>query len=49
MPDAVAERFDFFLSRRGSVGAVVQEVDDVLGAAGCKEGAAAFRACPGNL
>jgi hypothetical protein len=48
MPDAVAERFDFFLSR-GSVAAVAQEVDDVLGAAGYKEGAAAFRACPGNL
>ena len=49
MPGAIAERFDFFLSRRGSVAAVAQEVDDVLGTAGYKEGAAAFRACPGNL
>jgi hypothetical protein len=30
MPGAVAERFDFFLSRRGSVAAVAQEVSDVL-------------------
>jgi tetratricopeptide (TPR) repeat protein len=30
---AVAERFDFFLSRRGSVAAVAQEVADVLAAA----------------
>src|SRR5271166_376926 len=33
MPGAVAERFDFFLSRRGSVAAVAQEVSDVLTAA----------------
>jgi hypothetical protein len=36
MPGAVAERFDFFLSRRGSVAATAQEVDDVLTAAGYK-------------
>ena len=30
MPGAVGERFDFFLSRRGSVAAVAQEVSDVL-------------------
>jgi isopentenyl diphosphate isomerase/L-lactate dehydrogenase-like FMN-dependent dehydrogenase len=36
MPGAVAERFDFFLSRRGSVAAVAQEVADVLAAAGYK-------------
>jgi tetratricopeptide (TPR) repeat protein len=30
MPDAIGERFDFFLSRRGSVAAVAQEVSDVL-------------------
>ena len=30
MPGAVAERSDFFLSRRGSVGAIAQEVSDVL-------------------
>ncbi len=30
MPGAVADRFDFFLSRRGSVAAVAQEVSDVL-------------------
>ena len=30
MPGAVGERFDFFLSRRGSVAAVAQEVCDVL-------------------
>jgi hypothetical protein len=33
MPGAVAERFDFFLSRRGSVAATAQEVADVLAAA----------------
>jgi tetratricopeptide (TPR) repeat protein len=36
MPGAVAERFDFLLSRRGSVAAIAQEVDDVLTAAGYK-------------
>jgi tetratricopeptide (TPR) repeat protein len=36
MPGAAAERFDFFLSRRGSVAATAQEVDDVLTAAGYK-------------
>jgi TIR domain/NB-ARC domain len=36
MPGAIAERFDFFLSRRGSVAAVAQEVADVLAAAGYK-------------
>src|ERR1700728_4761558 len=36
MPGAAAERFDFFLSRRGSVAAVAQEVADVLTAAGYK-------------
>jgi tetratricopeptide (TPR) repeat protein len=30
MPPAVGERFDFFLSRRGSVAAIAQEVSDVL-------------------
>jgi len=30
MPGEVGERFDFFLSRRGSVAAVAQEVSDVL-------------------
>ena len=34
MPGAVGERFDFFLSRRGSVEAVAQEVSDVLTAEG---------------
>jgi TIR domain len=33
MPGAVAERFDFFLSRRGSVAATAQEVADLLAAA----------------
>jgi hypothetical protein len=36
MPGAIAERFDFFLSRRGSVAAVTQEVADVLAAADYK-------------
>jgi tetratricopeptide (TPR) repeat protein len=36
MPGAVAERFDFFLSRRGSIAAVAQEVADVLTAADYK-------------
>jgi tetratricopeptide (TPR) repeat protein len=36
MPGAVTERFDFFLSRRGSVAATAQEVDDVLTASGYK-------------
>ena len=36
MPGAVGERFDFFLSRRGSVAAVAQEVSDVLTAADYK-------------
>jgi hypothetical protein len=36
MPGAVGERFDFFLSRRGSVAAVAQEVSDVLTAEGYK-------------
>jgi len=34
MPDAVPQRFDFFLSRRGSVAAIAQEVSDVLTASG---------------
>jgi hypothetical protein len=34
MPGEAAERFDFFLSRRGSVAATAQEVEDVLAAAG---------------
>ncbi len=33
MPRADCGRFDFFLSRRGSVAAVAQEVSDVLTAA----------------
>jgi len=33
MPGAVGERFDFFLSRRGSVAAIAQEVSNVLTAA----------------
>ncbi len=36
MPGEVGERFDFFLSRRGSVAAVAQEVSDVLTAADYK-------------
>ncbi len=36
MPGEVGERVDFFLSRRGSVAAVAQEVADVLTAAGYK-------------
>ena len=36
MPGAVGERVDFFLSRRGSVAAVAQEVSDVLTAADYK-------------
>ncbi|MBV8439192.1 MAG: toll/interleukin-1 receptor domain-containing protein [Hyphomicrobiales bacterium] len=36
MPGEVAERFDFFLSRRGSVAAVAEEVADVLTADGYK-------------
>jgi TIR domain len=36
MPGAAAERFDFFLSRRGSVAAIAQEVADVLAAADYK-------------
>ncbi len=36
MPGTVGERFDFFLSRRGSVAAVAQEVSDVLTAEGYK-------------
>lgn len=36
MPGAVAERYDFFLSRRGSVAATAQEVADVLAAANYK-------------
>jgi hypothetical protein len=36
MPAAIDERVDFFLSRRGSVAAVAQEVADVLTAAGYK-------------
>ena len=36
MPGAVGERVDFFLSRRGSVAAVAQEVADVLTAADYK-------------
>jgi tetratricopeptide (TPR) repeat protein len=33
MPGAAADRFDFFLSRRGSVAPIAQEVADVLAAA----------------
>jgi hypothetical protein len=33
MPGAAADRFDFFLSRRGSVAAIAQEVADVLASA----------------
>src|SRR5271157_74052 len=36
MPGAVADKFDFFLSRRGSVAAVAQEVSDVLTEEGYK-------------
>ena len=36
MPGATAESFDFFLSRRGSVAAIAQEVADVLAAADYK-------------
>jgi hypothetical protein len=36
MPGAIAERFDFFLSPRGSVAAVAREVADVLTAANYK-------------
>src|ERR1700742_4789527 len=36
MPGAVADSFDFFLSRRGSVAATAQEGDDGLTAAGYK-------------
>ena len=36
MPGAVVDRFDFFLSRRGSVATVAQEVADVLTAADYK-------------
>jgi hypothetical protein len=30
MPSGPGERYDFFLSRRGSVAAIAQEVADVL-------------------
>jgi hypothetical protein len=30
MPSGLAERYDFFLSRRGSVASIAQEVADVL-------------------
>ena len=30
MPNGPVERYDFFLSRRGSVAAIAQEVTDVL-------------------
>jgi hypothetical protein len=30
MPSGPVERYDFFLSRRGSVAAIAQEVTDVL-------------------
>jgi hypothetical protein len=30
MPSGPGERYDFFLSRRGSVAAIAQEVTDVL-------------------
>jgi hypothetical protein len=30
MPSRPGERYDFFLSRRGSVAAIAQEVEDVL-------------------
>ena len=36
MPGEAREKVDFFLSRRGSVAAVAQEVADVLAAAGYK-------------
>ena len=36
MPGALGEKFDFFLSRRGSVAAVAQEVSDVLTESGYK-------------
>jgi tetratricopeptide (TPR) repeat protein len=36
MPGATAESFDFFLSRRGSVAAIAQEVADLLAAADYK-------------
>ena len=36
MPSAPGERYDFFLSRRGSVAAIAQEVTDVLTEKGYK-------------
>jgi TIR domain len=36
MPSEAVERFDFFVSRRGSVAAVAQEVSDVLADKGYK-------------
>ena len=36
MPGAVPQRYDFFLSRRGSVATIAQEVSDVLTAADYK-------------
>jgi len=36
MPSGPSERYDFFLSRRGSVAAIAQEVTDVLTEKGYK-------------
>ena len=36
MPSGPGERYDFFLSRRGSVAAIAQEVADVLTEKGYK-------------
>ena len=36
MPSGPGERYDFFLSRRGSVAAIAQEVTDVLTEKGYK-------------
>jgi hypothetical protein len=36
MPSGLAERYDFFLSRRGSVAAIAREVADVLTEKGYK-------------
>src|ERR1700756_2088294 len=37
MPSGPGERYDFFLSRRGSVAAIAQEVTDVLTEKGYKD------------
>ena len=34
MPSGPAERYDFFLSRRGSVAAIAREVENALGEKG---------------